>query len=240
MTNLIFIGFGFVLFMYFCFVSLYTKNPFSFSLFWLLGAVCCFGIVLLDSFSLIYLFFELGILILSLLICINIFFIIKQIYSAPYENVDYLIILGAGLKGEQITKSLQFRLETALTYLKVHPNTIAIVSGGKGKGETITEAQAMKTYLIKNKISSNRIMTETHSTNTYENLLFSKELLPKIDSTVGIVTSNFHLYRAMQIAKKLNFKSPVGLPAPTDPFLFIHFMVREVFAFIKDKSIKNI
>mgnify|MGYP000181091931 CR=1 FL=1 len=247
MTNYLFIGIGLSLLIYFCFVVFYTKNPISFALFWLVGALTCFTISLLKSYILkskilncIYLLLIFGIFFFLLLFCSHIFFILKQIHSVPRTNIDCLIILGAGLKGEQITKSLQFRLETAYSYMEAHPDTTAIVSGGKGKGETITEAQAMNRYLIKKGISSDRIKMEPDSTNTYENFLFSKELLEKNVLAVGIVTNNFHIYRALQIAKKLNLQNPVGIPAPTELLIFVHFMVRELFALIKDKLVKNI
>ncbi|NJA30563.1 YdcF family protein, partial [Clostridioides difficile] len=87
---------------------------------------------------------------------------------------DYLLILGASVKKTTPSTTLKGRLDTALKYLKINDNCYVVVSGGKGSGEKITEAKAMKDYLIKNGIDKNRIIEEDKSTNTYENFKYSK------------------------------------------------------------------
>ena len=63
--------------------------------------------------------------------------------NATYRE-DYIIVLGAGLKGDTPSLALERRLEKAAEYMNKNGNAIAIVSGGQGKGETISEAQAME------------------------------------------------------------------------------------------------
>ena len=154
--------------------------------------------------------------------------------------VDYLIILGAQVKGTRVTKSLRLRLETALEYLRENPNTKAIVSGGRGKGELITEAEAMANYLLATGISADRILKEEHSRNTEENLRFSIPLLHGGDFKAAIVTNGFHVFRALRIAKKLGLSDARGIPAPTDPLLAANYYVREVFGLLKDFVFGNL
>ena len=149
------------------------------------------------------------------------------------KNIPYLVVLGAQVKGTRLSGSLYRRIEKAGQYLADNPETVVIVSGGQGKGEDITEALAMKQYLTDRGISSGRIFLEEKSTTTRENLQFSAEYIAALDQPVGIVTNNFHMYRACCYAKKLGYQSPKPVPAGCSAVLFVNYMVREFFAFIK-------
>lgn len=92
------------------------------------------------------------------------------------ENLDYVVVLGAHVKGELPSKALLKRLEAALDYGEKNPETKLVLSGGQGFGENITEALCMKRYLVKNGISSDRLILEEKSTDTRENLKFSDEM----------------------------------------------------------------
>lgn len=117
-------------------------------------------------------------------------------------DLDYLVILGCQVKGEHPSKALRERLETAQAYLEEYPETKAVLSGGQGTGEKISEAECMFRYLTKAGISRERLVKEDLSTTTVENLEFSKKFFNQERDTVGIVTNNFHVYRSMRIAKK--------------------------------------
>lgn len=124
----------------------------------------------------------------------------------PKEKKDAAIILGAGLRGDRVTTTLALRLNKAAEYLRENKNTIAVVSGGQGSDEWVTEASAMKKYLIHKGVQPKRILEEGRSTSTKENFMFSKELL---DARLGVgryrcvyVTNSFHAYRASLYAKK--------------------------------------
>lgn len=154
--------------------------------------------------------------------------------AAPH-NIDFVIILGAGLHGDKPSKSLQTRLIAAVHYLKENKDVPVVVSGGQGSGETITEAEAMARYLKKNGISENRIYNENQSTSTYENLKFSKQLLEELgvkDPAVLIVTNDFHIARTKIIAKKAGLDS-YFLNVESPPFVKINYLIREYFAFLK-------
>ena len=130
------------------------------------------------------------------------------------KHADYIIILGARVKGEVPSLALQYRIDAAASYLKKNRESIAIASGGQGPGEDITEAEAIKRGLLAHGISSDRILLEDKSTDTVENIRFSKRLIPQNLKTGLLVTNDFHLYRAKSIAKDqgLNLE---GIPAET-------------------------
>ena len=133
----------------------------------------------------------------------------------PPNNLDYIVVLGARLHGETMSLALLYRVEAALKYLQDNPNTIVIASGGQGPGETITEAEAMKIYFVKNGIAEERIFEEKRSTTTLENLSFSKQFMEE-GAKVGIVSNDFHLFRASLIAKRLGIEPyPVAAKTPT-------------------------
>ncbi len=164
--------------------------------------------------------------------------IVSGMVSKPKENLDYVIVLGAQVRGTKITKSLRKRLEKACEYLDENPNTVVVVSGGQGKGEDLSEAQCMKDYLIKYGISEDRIIMEDKSVNTAENIEFSmkkiKEHSKKELPQVGVITNNFHVYRATAVCKKSGYEIS-GIAAESDKILFINYMVREFFAVVKYK-----
>jgi uncharacterized SAM-binding protein YcdF (DUF218 family) len=119
---------------------------------------------------------------------------------------DAVIVHGAGIRGESVTRILAYRLDKAVEYAERNPNAIIIVSGGQGPGEYITEALAMERYLIKKGVSEERIIKEELSVSTYENLLYSKVILDGIFDNryrTVIITNNFHIYRAVSLAKGL-------------------------------------
>lgn len=155
-------------------------------------------------------------------------------------GADYLIVLGAQVRGTVISKSLKRRLDTAYGYLINSPDTIAVVSGGKGSGEDISEAEAMKNYLLAKGISKARIIVEDRSTNTVENIRYSRMLLQKENPRVVIVTNGFHLFRAIKISHKQGINNVQGLAAPSDRILLINYYIREAAGLLKDFVYGNI
>ena len=123
-------------------------------------------------------------------------------------DADYLIVLGAAVHGDTPSLSLVERLRAAKDYLDAHPNTVAIVSGGQGSGENMSEAQAMYDWLCKSGIDPDRIIKEDKAVSTYENLKFSREIIgsltDKSDPAIAVVSSEYHLCRAKLIAKSLD------------------------------------
>ncbi len=156
--------------------------------------------------------------------------------DAPNE-VEYVIVLGARVNGTRITGSLWRRLNTAADYLSEEQNrdVKVIVSGGQGPGEDISEAQAMHDYLVEKGIEKSRIIMEDKSTNTYENIEFSRKIINNDNAKVAIVTNGFHIYRATSMAKKQGMTEVYGLSASSDPIMRFSYYVREGFAVIAYK-----
>lgn len=150
----------------------------------------------------------------------------------PAKNADYLIVLGARVKGTEPSLTLASRIDAAAVYLKKNPSTIAIASGGQGPGEDISEAECIKRELQKLGINESRIVLEGKSTDTYENIRFSKKLIPKSDKDGVVVTNDFHLYRALSLAADANLKVQ-GLPADTPLIAVPKSYIREYLAITK-------
>jgi len=168
------------------------------------------------------------------------FFLVMQgliISGARTEEaeVDAVIVLGAGLINNTPSLILASRLDAAIEYLKTHGNIPVIVSGGLGRGEIITEAEAMSRYLVARGVDESRVWKEEASTSTYENLRFSMFLMKEkgldIENIrVAVVSNEFHLYRARVIAGKAGLDA-IGVAAET-PGLHrrVLYYFREAFA----------
>lgn len=275
-----------------------------------------------------------------------------MLQTAP-EHLDYLIVLGAKVREDDISVSLKRRLDKAIRFAQEHPETKLVLSGGQGADEPTTEAQAMAEYLVYNGVAPEQLLLEMVSTNTKENMICSKvvideqrrqekerirdakirknkqrlelsrflmgmeeryererqreaflngkeethtamiekdynhanevrkqrvsrvveslarearktqrsygpgmeayqdadgsyyvsptgEILPDKPLQIGVLTSNFHLYRAMKIGEKCGFEHLYGVASSSDPVLFVHLCVREGIAILKDKFMGNL
>lgn len=160
--------------------------------------------------------------------------IIAGMVKTEPAGISWLIVLGAQVRGTKITDSLRRRLDRAVYYWEKNKDVNIIVSGGKGDGENITEALAMARYLEGKGIAAERIFKEDKSTSTYENLVNSSEILPEgMKTPIGIVTNNFHIYRACKIAENLGYVNVQGIPASTKAVVLPNYMMREFFAEVK-------
>lgn len=166
--------------------------------------------------------------------------IISRFNAVPEAGADICIILGAQMKESGPSDVLQRRLDRAITYLQENPDTMVIVSGGQGSNEPVSEAQGMRDYLISKGIAAERIMMEDTSTNTWENLNYSAELIDISSNNVVIVTNNFHVFRAVSIAKKQGYSMVQGMAASTHPANLLNNMMREFLGVIKDFLVGNI
>ena len=148
-------------------------------------------------------------------------------------KADALIVLGAGLRyGDRVSYVLGRRLDTAAEYLKDNPDCIVVVSGGQGPTETITEASAMKNYLINKGIDEGRIIVEDKATSTVENFSFSFAALKERygaefeNMRLAYVTTGFHVYRAGRVAGGLGMPMP-GLASRDYPYIALNNFLRE-------------
>lgn len=165
--------------------------------------------------------------------------ILREAYSKEKynkEEIDFLIILGAGLRGEEPSKTLQGRLDVALEFLLENREIPVIVSGGQGPGEAITEAEAMGTFLVKNGVEVDRLNYESLSTNTNENLKFSSDMMAQLGvekPKIIIITSDYHLFRAKHLAEEYGLTS-YGLGGDSPFFVKVNYYIREYFGVVKD------
>lgn len=151
-------------------------------------------------------------------------------------EVDYLVVLGAGLWGDTPSLALQERLDESIKFIRANPNIKVVLSGGQGPGENITEAEGMKRYLVNKGINEKLLIKEDKSTSTKENMQYTKKLLGEIDGRnkirIKIVTNNFHMFRAKLLAKKTGFTA-YGEPSVLYPLLIPTYYTREYLAVIK-------
>lgn len=158
--------------------------------------------------------------------------IIKASFGDPQEQVDYVVVLGAKVRDDGPSVSLWDRIYAARDYLEAHPNTVAVLSGGKGKDEPMSEAQCMFTELLALGIEPGRLWQEDKAESTWENIRYSLDLIQKETGArpqkIGVLSSEYHLFRASLFAKK-NQVEFVGIPARTSRLSqrINHFM-REV------------
>lgn len=188
---------------------------------------------------------NLGVIKVILLIMVGAFILIEgAIIVFPkrsLEKADLLIVLGAGVKGTTPSLTLKHRLDTTVEYIeKTNYMGKIIVSGGQGPGEDITEAEAMKLYLIDKGIEESKIIKEDKSTSTSENLLYSKEVIrdklnKKVDNglKVTIITTDFHGMRSNMLAKRNGYSNIELYTSNTEWYLIPNMYVREFFAFVK-------
>ncbi|HEX3007563.1 MAG TPA: YdcF family protein [Bacteroidales bacterium] len=162
--------------------------------------------------------------------------VISGQHSQENINADYLIVLGAGLKNGNLSKTLASRMNKALDYLKSHEQTKVIVTGGRGKDEKLSEAEAMARFLIAHHIDTARILKEEHATSTIENLRFSKTLIDKDrqgkEVRIALLTNDFHMFRAKLLAKRAGLEV-TGITAQTPISVRYNCYLREYFALIK-------
>lgn len=158
--------------------------------------------------------------------------IIRANLKAPSENAT-AVVLGCRVYGERASLSLVERLEAAYDYLQENPEAACVVSGGKGSGENISEAECMYRWLVEQGIDASRIYKEDQSTSTEENIIFTKEVIKQngLNENIAIITSEYHSYRAGIIAEN-NGISYGTASGQTAIWLFPTFYIRELYGIL--------
>ena len=191
------------------------------------------------------------VLIMIMTVLAETFLMIHSALHTPPQNTT-AVVLGCSVKGTKPSRILEERIDAAYDYLSVNKDAVCILSGGRGPGEDITEAQCMYNYLTENGVDGgrlileetatrlfhntdieNRLILEERSTTTEENLKYTGEILKDrgLDMTVTLVTSEFHEYRANQMAARLGMKS-YSTPAHTFFVYFPTYYVRELYGIL--------
>ena len=149
-------------------------------------------------------------------------------------EASYLIVLGAGVNGSTPSLSMVNRLTAVRAYLGKYPDSLAILSGGMGRGEDITEAQAMYTWLTEHGVDGARLIQEDRATSTRENIAISLDIIASrggsVTGDVAICSSEYHLCRAKYLAAQQGCDA-LTVPAQTSLFVLrLNYFIREAFA----------
>ena len=162
--------------------------------------------------------------------------IVKAAADRSKQDAPYVVVLGAAVYGTDPSITLQHRLEGAARYLDANPQAKAVVSGGQGEGEDITEAECMRRYLIEHGIAADLILLEDRSTSTKENLAFSKAVIEADGgdaSRIAIISSAYHLYRAKRMASALGMDAIGVAGSDGYPIYMFGMYLREAAAVAK-------
>ena len=170
---------------------------------------------------------------------------LKSVMKKASYDKDYIIILGCKIKKDgslppllkgRVDRAIQFREEQLKENNK---DLIFVPSGGKGKDETISEAEAMKKYLVEHNIPEDRILVESESKNTYENIRNSIKLIDKKNVNIAFSTTNYHVLRAGLIATSQGFKLD-GIGSKTKIYFWVNAFIREFIGTIYSERKKHI
>ena len=242
MPEIIFLWLGLLCLGYFVGIARYAGWSSKFFIVWLTDSIpqriqtLCWGFGLL--------------LLVSVLVVVGVLASVMFLTVEP--DLDYLVVLGAQVKGTRPSLSLQYRIDSACEYLKENPGTRAVLSGGKGPDEGISEARCMYEEMLRQGVDREQLILENRSASTSQNIAFTRNLLrEKTESEegaegilrrlkVGIVTNGFHLYRSMAIARKKTDWQVYGIGAKSNAFLLPNYLFREFFCVIKDKLMGNL
>lgn len=152
-------------------------------------------------------------------------------------DAPYILVFGAAVHGTTPSLAMTERTEAALAWLEAHPDGIAVLSGGQGRGEEMTEAQAMLDWLQARGVSPDRMLMETLSESSYENLLFSLRVIEDHggdpNGRVALCSTEYHMCRLCYMARQLGV-TPVRVAArSTHPALRLNYAMREAAAMWK-------
>ncbi|MBR3301915.1 MAG: YdcF family protein [Firmicutes bacterium] len=193
-----------------------------------------------NTYEFIYLYFEsmlAGVIIASVIV----------VKYRPDPDKDYMIVLGCGIRKDGTpTPLLRGRIDKALEFRnaqleKTGKDLKFVVSGGQGPTEVISEAECMRNYLISCGIEPERVLVEDRSTDTAENMKFSKELILAdggADAKVAFATTNYHVFRGGLKARRVKMRA-VGIGAKTRWYFWPNAAVREFVGLLTEHRIKQ-
>lgn len=155
-------------------------------------------------------------------------------------NEKVIIVLGCRVKWDKPSLSLIKRADAAYDFLMKNPKALAILSGGQGNDEALSEAECMKNLLLEKGIDKSRLILEGKSTTTDENIAFSLKLINSLglDKDVAVATSEYHQLRASMICNRYGLKSSPQ-SAKTKLTVLHIFLLREIFGIIKELIINK-
>lgn len=183
--------------------------------------------MIVNLFSAVYLYFE----------CMLTGTIVADAIAArsePSPDRDFMIILGCAIRKDGTPSPLlRGRIDRALEFARKQKELTGreinfVASGGKGSDEIISESACIRNYLLEQGVPEERIITEDRSTDTFENMKFSKEkiLAADPDGKVAFATTNYHVFRSGLFARRVKMRA-IGVGAPTRWYYWPNAAVRE-------------
>ena len=165
----------------------------------------------------------------------------------PEYNKDYMIILGCGIRKDGTPSPLlRGRIDRAVAFRreqleKTGKDLVFVTSGGQGANEVISESEAMKRYLITVGIPEDHILEEDRSTNTYENMKFSKAKIMERDpgARIAFSTSDYHVFRSGLFARRVKMRA-VGIGAKSKWYFWPNALVREFVGLLTEHRGKQV
>ena len=175
--------------------------------------------------------------------------IVANIIAVKYEpepDKDFLIILGCGFRKDGTPSPLlRGRIDRALAFYEKQKASTGkeltfVTSGGQGPDEVISESACMKRYLMEQGIPEERIIQEDRSTDTFENMKFSKEKIwpARTDGKVAFATNNYHVFRSGLYARRVKMRA-VGMGAKTKWYFWPNASVREFVGLLTEHRLKQ-
>ncbi|MBQ6706820.1 MAG: YdcF family protein [Clostridia bacterium] len=174
----------------------------------------------------------LGVLVavlILLFLVVSVLMICGALDKVPSGEPVTVVVLGAQINGESPSRMLGDRLKAAIKVLEENPEAVCVVSGGQGPDEIVSEAVAMKKYLVAAGVEPARVFLEDRSINTMENMKFTAEVIAQnnLPEQVVIATQEFHQFRSAAYGRAAGL-SPVGAAVCGTPwYLFLCYWVRE-------------
>ena len=192
-----------------------------------------------EDLSYATLFISVSVIYLSMAFLIFMIYSVFLMIIPRKKDFDFVIIHGAGLlDGSRVSKLLSDRIDKAIDVYRKDPTPpILIPSGGQGGDETISEAAAMKGYLLEKGIPEEKIIIEDQSATTFENLKNSKDIIDAAEGRkyTALVTSNYHVYRALRYCRKVGLKC-VGIGSHVAFYYWPSALIREFIAVHAEKK----
>lgn len=225
---------GILMIAYFLALGIFVRFGQSLQILWLLGGGFCILRSLYWEWAYRHDFYPHMKLVWFLRICVIVLLcvfiagegaILAAGFTPASQGLDTIVVLGAKVNGREPSGALRNRIQVAAEYLEANPDTTAVLSGGKGSDEDISEAQCMYENLTAMGIDPARLIMEDQSTDTSENLIFSRKLIPEA-KRVGLVTNNFHIFRSLALARGLGWEVE-GVPVATSWISIPHYFMRE-------------
>ena len=160
--------------------------------------------------------------------------VISGLHAVAPAGMDYLIVLGARVDPDGPSPALTRRLNAVMACIDDHPDAVILASGGQGRDEPMSEAECIRRELVRRGVDEGRIVMEDRSTSTVENLRFCKALMDDPNAKVGLITNNYHVFRAVGIARKVGLTNVHGIAAMYTGHTKFHYMIREAICIVVD------